>query len=322
MPDLPVSRKRALERERRRRRLRRQREGAGAAASLLLIGLVVGLAYLLWPQGTEKAERVASEQTARVQTRTERTPGSAGRKLNLHALLVRAGKPIADRSRLEQRSTLAAFARRGQPVYCGGSSGRYVALTFDDGPGPYTAKALEILDRANAKATFFLAGRNVTYWPELVRRELQERAVGVHAWTHVSFPTLPRDELTSQISDTAQAIAHAAGERPHMLRPPYGARDAYVDGVARSLGFFEVLWSVDSADSLGASWRKIASNVLDNVRPGSIVLMHENRGQTIRALKYLILPGLKERGYVLVTVPELLVLDPPPPNAPHGYCWE
>jgi peptidoglycan/xylan/chitin deacetylase (PgdA/CDA1 family) len=73
----------------------------------------------------------------------------------------------------------------------------------------------------------------------------------------------------------------------------------------------DVLWSIDSLDSQGADWNEIAKQVLGNVRTGSIVLFHENRGQTIRALKFKILPALRKRGFRTVTIPQLLVLDPP-----------
>jgi hypothetical protein len=73
----------------------------------------------------------------------------------------------------------------------------------------------------------------------------------------------------------------------------------------------EVLWSIDSLDSQGADWNGITKEVLNNVRTGSVVLFHENRGQTIRALKFNILPALHKRGFKTVSVPQLLALDPP-----------
>ena len=86
-----------------------------------------------------------------------------------------------------------------------------------------------------------------------------------------------------------------------------------VDADARRLGMVDVVWSLDSRDSAGASWTQIARNVDHGIRPGSIVLMHENRGQTIRALKFVILPHLRRRHIALVTVPRLLAEDPPSP---------
>jgi len=99
--------------------------------------------------------------------------------------------------------------------------------------------------------------------------------------------------------------------RSNLFRPPYGAHNASADRQARALGMLQVLWSIDSRDSEGADWRGITKRVLSNVRSGSIVLLHENRGQTIRALKFHILPELARRRFKTVTIPELLALDPP-----------
>jgi peptidoglycan/xylan/chitin deacetylase (PgdA/CDA1 family) len=95
-----------------------------------------------------------------------------------------------------------------------------------------------------------------------------------------------------------------------LFRPPYGAHNATVDAIARRLGLLEILWNVDSADSLGANYAGIIRNVEAGMRPGAIILMHENRGQTIRALTT-ILPELRRRGLRSVSLPELLASDPP-----------
>jgi peptidoglycan/xylan/chitin deacetylase (PgdA/CDA1 family) len=96
-----------------------------------------------------------------------------------------------------------------------------------------------------------------------------------------------------------------------LFRPPYEGHDARVDSVVRTLGMVEVLWSIDSRDSEGAAWYQIVDNSARLVSPGSIVLIHENRGQTVRALDYRLLRLLRRRGLTPVTVPELLALDPP-----------
>jgi peptidoglycan/xylan/chitin deacetylase (PgdA/CDA1 family) len=225
-------------------------------------------------------------------------------------------------SHLAERGALDRFAARNQPLYCGGSSGRYVALTFDDGPGLYTPLALKILRKEHVRATFFLVGRNVASRQSEVREELANySALGDHTWSHKSLVGLERAQISHQIVRTKKAISKATGTKVRLFRSPYGARNARVDRVARRLGMIEVLWSIDSGDSQGNNWRQIGHEVLRNVQPGSIVLLHENRGQTIRALHRLILPGLEERGLTPVTVPELLMLDPPPLNGSLERCW-
>jgi peptidoglycan/xylan/chitin deacetylase (PgdA/CDA1 family) len=208
-------------------------------------------------------------------------------------------------------TALDQFVRLGRPVYCGGHRGHYVALTFDDGPGAYTPLALRILRRAHARATFFLVGRNLVRGPDLPRQELALGVLGDHTWTHPDLPRLTLPEMDAELARTQAAIVGLVHQPVRLFRPPYGAHDRAVDAEAHRLGMLEVLWSVDSADSVGANYRQIERLVLRRIRPGSIVLMHENHGQTIRALKYFILPGLRRRGLTPVSIPRLLALDPP-----------
>jgi peptidoglycan/xylan/chitin deacetylase (PgdA/CDA1 family) len=198
------------------------------------------------------------------------------------------------------------------PVFCGGPHGRDVALTFDDGPGPYTPLALRILRQARVEATFFVVGRNLSRFARsLPRAELALGAVGDHTWNHLDLPRLDPRTMAKELSTTQAAVQAATGRPVELFRPPYGAHDSAVDRETHRLGMLEVLWSIDSRDSEGASHSQIARDVLGSIRPGSIVLMHENRGQTIEALKFLILPALRRRRLRPVSVPVLLSSDPP-----------
>lgn len=211
-----------------------------------------------------------------------------------------------------QRRAVERLARSGLPVYCGGGrAGKIVALTFDDGPGAYTGTAMKILRRAGARATFFLVGRNLDAHPGLPRREQAFGALGNHSWSHPVLPDLPREELAAEVDRTTKAIEELSRGPVLLFRPPYGARSPAVDERVRSLGMLTVLWSIDTRDSIDADHDGIYRAVVDGLRPGAIVLMHENRGQTLRALRFQILPELKRRGYRAVSVPELLALDPP-----------
>jgi peptidoglycan/xylan/chitin deacetylase (PgdA/CDA1 family) len=203
------------------------------------------------------------------------------------------------------------LTRLGLPVYCGGTRGHDVALTFDDGPGPYTSLALRILHRASAHASFFLVGRLLAERPSYPRQEAALGDVGDHTWTHPYLPRLSAVDLQTQVARTQAAVATATHRRVRFFRPPYGGRTVAVDRVAQRLGMVEVLWSIDSLDWAGAPWDRIARNVVDNARPGSIILMHENRGQTIRALKFVILAGLRSKGLTPVSLSRLLLVDPP-----------
>jgi peptidoglycan/xylan/chitin deacetylase (PgdA/CDA1 family) len=202
------------------------------------------------------------------------------------------------------------LAKLGLPVYCAGPRGNAVAFTFDDGPGPYTYLALRKLSEAGERATFFVVGRSIDAFPHWIPRERKLAAIGDHSYTHPVLSSLPAASITSELQRTLQRIQADAGIHALLFRPPYGARNATVDQVAKQLGLLEIVWNVDSADSLGANYAGIINNVEAGLRPGSIILMHENRGQTIRALTTL-LPELHRRHMRSVTLPELLAEDPP-----------
>ena len=220
-------------------------------------------------------------------------------------------------SRAAQHAAVARLIRAGHPVYCGGGAKPLVALTFDDGPGPYTRHTLQVLRRHGARGTFFLVAREVLGWPDLKdvpAKEAAQGAVGDHTFDHTSLTGATADELTHEIGDAQQVIeAATGGRRVRLFRPPFGAHDASSDAKVHELGMLEVLWSVDTADSRGATADEILASVRHDVRPGSIVLLHENRGTTRKALPD-ILDTLASRGLQPVTVPELLAADPPTPE--------
>jgi peptidoglycan/xylan/chitin deacetylase (PgdA/CDA1 family) len=142
------------------------------------------------------------------------------------------------------------------------------------------------------------------------RREAALAAIGDHTWTHPMLTTLSIPAVRSQLARTKQAAAKLSHTRILLFRPPYADRSAATGAVARKLGMLEILWNVDSLDWHGATPPQILANVKAGLRPGAIVLMHENRGQTIKALKFL-LPLLRRRHWRAVTVPELLAKSPP-----------
>ena len=195
----------------------------------------------------------------------------------------------------------------GFPVHCGGGHGDAVALTFDDGPGPFTSATLDILRKHGAAATFFDIGQHMIDYPGILRRELREQEVGNHSWSHPDLPSLSTTAIRSEIIRPRRVVALLNGGAPQwLLRPPYGALDSRVDAVAKSLGLVSILWSVYTGDT--------ADTVLTEAgaRPGSIILMHENNdhGATVAALPH-ILDMLATKGLRPVTLTELLTLDPP-----------
>jgi peptidoglycan/xylan/chitin deacetylase (PgdA/CDA1 family) len=198
----------------------------------------------------------------------------------------------------------------GLPVYCGGHRGNEVAFTFDDGPGVYTHLALKKLRQAHERVTFFDVGKSINSWPGYLPKEEALAAIGDHTYTHPDLEGLSLADVSTQLKRTAQLITAQSGQAVDLWRPPYEATNPAIDRVAQHLGLLLILWSIDSADSLGANWAQIIQRVETGLRPGSIVELHENRGQTIRALTTL-LPYLHHHHLRSVSVPELLASDPP-----------
>jgi peptidoglycan-N-acetylglucosamine deacetylase len=305
MPEPPrhTAPPRAGHRERRRHQRRVTLAACLALASCLALvaALVAGLVMITGGSG-EHSRRPRPVQAA------VRVPGSAQ---SVAASSVPSAGPRYP-SALNVRGTteIERLIRIGLPTYCGGRHGNEVAFTFDDGPGLSTHYAVKKLTQAHERATFFVVGREMALWPGWLTQELKLGAIGDHTWTHPELIALPPSQIRSQLSMTAQAIYAGSGEEVDLWRPPYELHDATTDRIAQQLGLLEILWSVDSGDSVGANYAQIINNVQEGLRPGMIILMHENRGQTIRALTTL-LPELRRRHLRSVSVPELLATDPP-----------
>lgn len=214
-----------------------------------------------------------------------------------------------------QTAAINHFAVTGLPIYCGAGNGPYFALTFDDGPGRYTPQLLDVLRRNRARATFFLLGKYVARHPALARLELRYGVAGTHSWDHPKLTDVSAEQLDFQLRHPKLVMQRLLKRKIRLFRPPFGAHDEAVDAGVQALNMLQVLWNVDSGDASQASTpsaAEIAQHLTDRIRPGAIVLMHENiiGAPSIEALET-VLPALRARGLIPVTVPELLVLDPP-----------
>ncbi|MEV7602320.1 polysaccharide deacetylase family protein [Kitasatospora sp. NPDC089797] len=188
----------------------------------------------------------------------------------------------------------------------GSRSGKVVYLTFDDGPSPaYTPRILSILQRYGVHATFFELGENVAAHPSVTAQVARQgHSVQNHSWSHPDLRRLSGGSFGTQVGSTDRAIRRQTGRTPTCLRPPYGAVNSTVRSRAAALGKQVVLWSVDPADWSRPGTAAIRSRVLGNVRPGSVVLLHDgggDRSQTAAALPG-ILSTLKARGYGFATL--------------------
>jgi peptidoglycan-N-acetylglucosamine deacetylase len=207
----------------------------------------------------------------------------------------------------------------GKPVYCGGGTGPYVALTFDDGPTFYTRDLLQVLAQYGARATFFEIGRKAARHPRLVPLEAAAGEVADHSWSHPTMTGLSPARVVTQLLRAKRRIEKISGQPVDLFRPPFGDDDPLVASVAQGLGLLVVLWNVDSGDASAPSTPSpevLARQLADRVQPGAIVLLHEDVTvpTAVNALR-IFLPVLAQRGLKAVTVSELLQLDPPAPGS-------
>jgi peptidoglycan-N-acetylglucosamine deacetylase len=272
------------------------------------LGLVLGLAAVLFaaalgdqggPFTGATRSVLTPAQKATLPWRQRYASGSAGP-------LDRDGLP----SRYAQRAAVRRWYRLGLPIYCAGGGQKYAALTFDDGPVDLSRRVLDMLERARVHSTFFLVGQNVGGAPDVVRREVDAGEVADHTWSHPMLTGLSDSQLRSELNDTTSAIERASGEAVDLMRPPFGSRDSRTDRATRRLGQVPIMWDLDTRDSLGAGTTEIAANADQGMRPGSIILIHDIHDRSVAALPQ-ILTSAKRKQLRLVTVSQLLALDPP-----------
>lgn len=182
-----------------------------------------------------------------------------------------------------------------------------VALTFDDGPGPYTDRLVDVLTGAGATATFFMIGNKVAADPEGARRVAEAgMEIGNHTWEHPNMTTIPAQYVPAQLSRANDAIAAATGQRPVLWRPAGGLTDAAVNSVAAAQGLAAILWDVIPFDWINDSDTAATRQMLmSQIKPGSVVLFHDTYSSTVDLVSQFI-PVLKANGYRLVTVSQLL----------------
>ena len=222
----------------------------------------------------------------------------------------------------EQTRALAAAVKRGEAISCGGGNANVVALTFDDGPGRYTRQLLSMLRHANAHATFFVIGSQLSWSSAIVREETQVGVVGNHTWSHPRLTELPTWLVWAELLRTQYEASRTLGWKPHLFRPPYELRNKDTDAVVHSLGLVQVLWSAIAGDDRPGSHptkKSVARTVIRELRPGTIVLLHDIHPWTVEAMPA-ILDAIRKRGLRAVSIPELLVLDPPAPNQHCKYA--
>ncbi|HEX4484178.1 MAG TPA: polysaccharide deacetylase family protein [Solirubrobacteraceae bacterium] len=279
-----------------RARFRRRRLGAALAFAVVLIVVVIVL--------------VGSHHGGSVSTASTHADATT-------AASPRAAPPVDALERGEKAvDSVLAYTPF---VKSGGTQGHDIALTFDDGPGPYTPGVLNVLEREHVPATFFVIGEELRYFSASTVREIHDGfVIGDHTETHPMMAQLSKHDQHEELFEQAARIELLGGRRPRLFRPPYGSFDATTFHLLHQMHMLMVLWSVDTDDYERPGVAAIVDNALEGAKPGAIILMHDaggDRSETIEALPTII-RELRKRGFHLVTVPQLLLDDPPPAGQP------
>ena len=197
---------------------------------------------------------------------------------------------------------LCYFSEKGVLLRKIDKNKKMVALTYDDGPSIYTPRILKTLKENNSVATFFVVGNRVPMYSDTVKKAYDMGCeIGNHTYEHKSLPNLSETEVKRQISKTNKEVKKAIGEKPVIMRPTGGATNT---NIKKWVGMPSIIWSVDTLDWKTRNAQSTKNAVLNHVRDGDIVLMHDLYESTAKASQTII-PALVERGYQLVTVSEL-----------------
>ncbi|MEW2045442.1 polysaccharide deacetylase family protein [Streptomyces sp. NPDC005476] len=215
------------------------------------------------------------------------------------------GVDVTRPSTARARPAATTQAARFGPVDC--RTAKCIALTFDAGPSENSARLLDILKERQVPATFFLLGeRHIDTYPELVRRMAAEgHEVASHTWDHKILTRITPEEIREELRRPNDEIERLTGRRPTLMRPPQGRTDETVHEICRELGLAEVLWTVTAKDYTTTDATLIRRRVLAQADRDGIILLHDIYDGTVPAVPGII-DALKERGFVFVTVPQLL----------------
>jgi peptidoglycan/xylan/chitin deacetylase (PgdA/CDA1 family) len=192
---------------------------------------------------------------------------------------------------------------------------KQLALTYDDGPNdPHTLRLLEVLERHNVHATFFLIGRFARQRPDIVREVVKAgHVVGNHTFTHPQLTFKSEAEIRKELADCRAALQDVIGEHSNLFRPPFGGRRPAVLRIARELRLEPVMWNVTCYDWNAPPAAAIENKVTKQMRGGDVILLHDgghremgaDRSQTVLATDHLI-NHYKSEGYEFTTIPQML----------------
>ncbi|HXE46455.1 MAG TPA: polysaccharide deacetylase family protein [Conexibacter sp.] len=289
--------------------LRHRRRRAGALAGVAAIALLLGLTLGAHRGGGNAAGAGAVPI------------GWYGR---LQLLAGSGRRSLAAEERAEQGRAIDRALKRTPFVRMAGGQHRLIALTFDDGPSPFTDQLVAALQRLHVPATFFVVGYQLPTFASQLQHEIAAgMTVGDHTLDHANLAQLSAADQRQEIVGDAAKISAFGAPAPRLFRPPYGSYDETTHRLLARQRMLSVLWSVDSEDYTKPGVATIVRNVVGAVQPGSIVLMHDGGGQRSQTLAAVprIVAELRRAGYGFASVPRLLLENPPPRNQqiPSGF---
>src|ERR1019366_4341056 len=215
--------------------------------------------------------------------------------------------PAARQASQQELSTVSqpAYYTYQAPGGAGTAGRRVIALTFDDGPGPYTPQVLSVLGHYGIPATFFEVGDQIAEYPQYTRLAAAAGdPVENHTWSHTDLTTIPVSDFSYQIDQTQNEIRSVIGQTPACVRPPYDAWNSTVLDQDAQRGLVTMSYSIDPRDWSLPGVQTIVNRVLSAAVPGAVVDLHDAGGprdQTVAALPQII-TGLENEGYSFVSI--------------------
>jgi peptidoglycan/xylan/chitin deacetylase (PgdA/CDA1 family) len=194
-------------------------------------------------------------------------------------------------------------------VFCrGNSEEKAVALTFDDGPDEkLTPRILELLDKHEVTATFFVIGHKAEDNPALLKEIISRgHSIGNHSYSHSTwFDLFGRKKMEQDLLNAEEEIVRVTGTKPVFFRPPYGVTTPVLAKVVKKLGYKTVGWSVRSLDTVLKDKEKLIERITDRLHPGAVILLHDDREITGEVLEDVIMK-IKNEGYRVVALQEMI----------------
>ncbi|MBE8724924.1 polysaccharide deacetylase family protein [Flavobacterium sp. KB82] len=185
-----------------------------------------------------------------------------------------------------------------------------IALTFDDGPSPYTLEVLALLKKYNAKATFFCIGKNIELYPEIVKQIVAEgHLIGNHSYSHSKFFDLYNaDKITEELQKTDRLLEKFTSGKINFFRPPYGVTTPSIRRALKKTGHQVIGWNIRSLDGGTKNEKLIFDRIIKRISPGGIVLLHDTAPHSVLVLEQF-LRFLQQNNYTVVSTEDLLNLS-------------